>query len=86
MTTREIEVFRLWDDNTWDTEFVDVPSDVDVTDELALQHACELATFSDLHCSADLPVVVGVYHIPNDDSDDEAVCEGTGCGRHDFEA
>ena len=26
MNTRTVEYFRLWDDHTWDTDFIDIPA------------------------------------------------------------
>jgi hypothetical protein len=59
--TREIEVYRCWDDYTWDTEFVAIPAD---TPEEKIEEAAEKATLAALRQGADLPVMVGVYHVP----------------------
>jgi hypothetical protein len=59
--TREIEVYRCWDDRTWDTEFVEIPAD---TPEENIEAVAASAALEALRHSADLPVVVGVYHIP----------------------
>jgi len=59
--TREIEVYRCWDDRTWDTELVDIPAD---TPKEKIEEVAASAALEGLRHSADLPVVVGVYHIP----------------------
>ena len=63
---REIEVYRCWDDHTWDTEFVEIPDDTP-DDEIGL--AAEHVTLEALRHSADLPVMIGVYHIPGEDEE-----------------
>ena len=60
-STREIEVYRCWDDRTWDTECVEIPAD---TPEEKVEEVAASAALEALRHSADLPVVVGVYHIP----------------------
>ena len=57
---REIEVYRCWDDHTWDTEFVDVPAG---TPEEKIEEDAASAAMEALRHSADLPVIVGVYHV-----------------------
>lgn len=29
--TREVEYYRLWEDHTWDTDFIDIPTDTPMT-------------------------------------------------------
>ena len=65
---REIEVYRCWDDHTWDTEIVDIPAD---TPEEKIEEVAEKAALEALRHSADLPVVVGVYHIPEVSAEEE---------------
>ena len=64
---REIEAYRCWDDHTWDTDMVEVPDD---TPDDQLQAAVEHATLEAMRNSADLPVMVGVYHIPDPEEED----------------
>lgn len=59
--TREIEVYRCWDNRTWDTEFVEIPAD---TPEEKIEEAAGKAALEALRHSADLPVMVGVYYVP----------------------
>ncbi len=68
IATREVEVYRCWDDRTWDTEFVEIPAD---TPENDIGKAAEHAALEAMRNSADLPVVVGVYCIPDPDEDEE---------------
>lgn len=61
--TRTIEYYRAWDGGQWDTEFIEIPSDTDEDDiALAVQMAANAISWKD-----DIPVFVGVYHIPNED-------------------
>jgi hypothetical protein len=41
--TREIEVYRCWDDHTWDTKSVDIPADTpdEKIEEVAANAALE---------------------------------------------
>ena len=57
---REIEVYRCWDDHAWDTELVDIPA---ATPDEKIEEVAGRAALEALRHSADLPVVVGVYHV-----------------------
>ncbi len=60
MATREVEVFRCWDDKTWDTDVVTIEDPGDDQDEEVEKRAV-CAGFEALRNSADLPWFVGVY-------------------------
>ena len=65
--TRSIEIVRLWDDKTWDTEFYDVPeswlcsgaSDPELRDKI------REFVLESMRNSADLPVYIDVWWIPD---------------------
>lgn len=60
-----VEYFRLWDDNTWDTEFIPIPADTpEERAREAIFEAAEKILWTD-----DIPVVVGLYHWPNPDEE-----------------
>jgi len=60
-----VEYFRLWDDNTWDTEFIPIPADTpEERAREAIFEAAEKIVWTD-----DIPVVVGLYHWPNPDEE-----------------
>jgi hypothetical protein len=76
LKTREVEVYRCWEDRTWDTEFVEVPAD---TPEAQLAEVCQHVALENLRNSADLPCMVGIYWVPGEevDLDPEAAITGT---------
>ena len=54
--TRTVEYYRLWDDRTWDTDFIAIPAD---TPEDKLEEAVRAAADTvDWRC--DMPVAVGL--------------------------
>jgi hypothetical protein len=67
---RQIEVIRCWDDSTWDTDFVEIDYNPDMSDS-ELRAAAEAAVFEALSGSADLPVFIGIYNIPEDVEEDD---------------
>ena len=60
---RTVEYYRLWDDNTWDTDFIDIPAD---TPEEALEGVVR-ATAQEIPWLTDVPAVVGLYCTMEDD-------------------
>jgi hypothetical protein len=58
MKTRTVEYFRLWDNQTWDTDFIDVSADTpDDRLEAAIREAA-----GRIKWESDVPVVVGLYN------------------------
>lgn len=70
LKTREVEVYRCWEDHTWDTEFVEVPAD---TPEAQLGEVCQHVALENLRNSADLPCMVGVYSVPECEEPEAAI-------------
>lgn len=60
-----VEYYRLWDDNTWDTEFIPIPA----TTSQDLAHAAIVAAADKIEWTDDAPVAVGLYHWPNPDEE-----------------
>jgi hypothetical protein len=58
MTTRTVEYFRLWDNRTWDTDFIDLPAD---TPNDKLEDAVREAA-AKIEWDSEVPVVVGLYN------------------------
>ena len=70
MKTRSVEYFRLWDDHTWDTEFIDIPAETPVDRlENAIREAVRLIDWD-----LDVPIAVGLYH-GGDEADAELTAE-----------
>lgn len=61
--TRTIEYYRMWDGGQWDTDFIDVPYD---TDDEGIAEAVQIAANA-IKWKDEIPVFVGVYHIPDDE-------------------
>lgn len=67
MKTRTVEYFRLWDDHTWDTDFIDIPTDTpDDRLEKAVREAAEK-----LEWDGDIPLLVGFYHAGEDEDEEK---------------
>ena len=64
---REIEVIRCWDDKTWDTEMVEVEDSDLEADDCELRQIAEERTLEQLSGSANLPVYVGLYWVPEEE-------------------
>ncbi len=63
LATRTIEYWRMWEGQQWDTDFIEIPYDTDEDDiGLAVQTAA-----NDIDWKDEIPVFVGVYHIPEDE-------------------
>lgn len=52
-----VEYFRLWDDGTWDTDFIEIPQDTPPT--MLNQAVIEAA--NSINWNDELPVMVGFY-------------------------
>jgi hypothetical protein len=61
--TREVEYYRLWDDHTWDTDFIEIPAD---TPEQQIEQAVQ-AAIDKLAWKRNAPVITGIYHIESDE-------------------
>lgn len=61
MRTVSIEYFRMWDDNTWDTEFINIP---DTTPEDKLDEAVREAA-AKIKWTDRVPCIVGHYSGPH---------------------
>ena len=67
-----VEYYRLWDDDTWDTEFIPIPADTPLERaDVAVREAADKIQWTD-----DIPVVVGLYHWPNPDEEPEGNDDG----------
>lgn len=66
--TQTVEVFRCWDDRTWDTAFVEIPADTAAED---VEETAVHAAYEDLRNSADLPFFIGIYCFGEEDSEDD---------------
>jgi hypothetical protein len=64
--TRTVEYYRLWEDHTWDTEFLEVPTD---TPEEQLEDFVR-AWAAKHDWQGELPVLVGLYHYADEEEDD----------------
>ena len=69
--TRVVEVYRCWEHHVWDTEFVFIPADTDLEDWGQVQDAIEKAVMAQLKDSANLPCMVGLYHVPEESEEDD---------------
>ena len=58
--TLTVEYFRLWDDNMWDTDFIDIPGDTNMDDFAAVQKAIEEAA-DKIAWRDERPWLVGLY-------------------------
>ncbi len=59
--TREVEVFRCWDNGTWDTDWVEIPASTLPED---VEDVATQAGFDAIASSADQPFFVGLYCDP----------------------
>lgn len=66
-TKRTVEYYRLWDDHTWDTDFIDVPVN---TPEEELDEAVRKAA-SEISWVDDIPAIVGVYNSGDEEEEIE---------------
>lgn len=61
--TRSVEYYRLWDDHTWDTDFIDIPEN---TPDNLLEEAVRAAAGA-IDWLEEAPVSCGVYWLPDMD-------------------
>lgn len=61
---RQVEVYRCWDDGTWDTGMVDIPDD---TPEEDIERVAKDRTIELMADSPDLLCICGLYHVPDED-------------------
>jgi hypothetical protein len=61
--SREVEYYRLWNDHTWDTAYVEIPAD---TPEEQIEQAVR-AAIDKLAWKRDAPVITGIYHIESNE-------------------
>lgn len=66
--TREIECFRCRSDQTWGTDFIDIPTRVPLKDNGAVQAATETAARA-IDWKDESPVFVGLHH-SNEEQED----------------
>ena len=71
--TLTVEYFRLWDNNRWDTGFLELSGDLDPNDSAAVQKAIEEAA-DKIDWRDERPWMVGLYAFDEEwfDDDDEA--------------
>ena len=65
MKTRSVEYFRLWEDHTWDTDFIDVSADT--SDDKMTGAICFAA--AKIEWRDEVPVIVGLYCECNDEEE-----------------
>lgn len=63
MQMREVEYYRLWEDHTWDTAFIDIPLE---TPEEQMEDAIRAAAAA-IDWRDNAPVVLGLYYHSDDD-------------------
>lgn len=74
--TRTVEYYRMWDGGQWDTDSIDVPYDTNEEGmDLAVQVAVSMINWRD-----EIPVFVGVYHIPGEEEDEDYLVGDTCTG------
>ena len=67
---KQVEYFRCWagsggDSGTWDTDYIEIPKETDYANmDKAILAACQYIDWED-----EIPVLVGLYSIPDNEDD-----------------
>jgi len=65
---KTIEYYRMWDDHTWDTDFIEIEAEEGADLDQLVRSACSIIKWKD-----EVPVLVGCYCSMDEEEEEEPV-------------